>query len=454
MTARVSAKLAKPSKKPTKSSSAMELVTADGVPLLIERSDAVPLVHVQLTFSRGTVHDPVGKEGLSRLLSKMLRMGTKQLRASDVEDRVDSMGAQLSIGAGASYLGVSGVVVERNVEEFFQLIGELLTAPAFRPKDLAQQKRETLASLEQLCDDDRSLCGRHFRALAMGKHPYGRPIGGSSKSVRAVQLKDIEAQYRKLITAKDLVIGVAGPLSGERVAELCDKHFSRLPRRAPVVEHVAEPEAPKGLRIVVVDKPERTQTQVAIGTTGTHSRDRDHVPLIVANTAFGGLFSARLTQEVRVRRGLSYGASSSVGVDRARELWSMWTFPSATDAVGCIELQLKLLADYVAEGPSERELQRAKSYLIKSHAFEIDTADKRLDQRIDEIVHDLPKGYHDNFLDQVRAVDRASAHAAMAKRIRVDALAMVVVATAKDIVPALKALPGVSSVDVVPFDRI
>ena len=104
-------------------------------------------------------------------------------------------------------------------------------------------------------------------------------------------------------------------------------------------------------------------------------------------------------------------------------------------------------------GITATELRHTKSYLVNSHCFEIDTPQKRLDQRVDEELFGLPRGYHDRYLERIRAVTRAEVNDALARRLTPADLAIVLVATAKDVVPKLRALPGVASVRTVPFDR-
>jgi len=205
---------------------------------------------------------------------------------------------------------------------------------------------------------------------------------------------------------------------------------------------------------VLVDKPERTQTQIIVGTLGTHVHDPDHTALQVANVVFGGLFTARLTHEIRSVRGLSYGASSSLGHDRQRDLWSMWTFPAAKDAVKCLSLQLDLYEKWVEDGVRPSELKRAKSYLVKSHAFEIDTPQKRLDQRIEAELFGLPSDYFDAFVQRVKHVTRDDANAALRKRLSTRDLAIGVVATASELREPLSQLPDLRELRVVPFDKV
>src|SRR5262249_34669451 len=149
-------------------------------------------------------------------------------------------------------------------------------------------------------------------------------------------------------------------------------------------------------------KPVRTQTQMVIGGLGTHAHDPDHIALVVANTAFGGTFTSRLMQEIRAKRGWSYGASSLFGFDRQREAFSMWTAPSTTDAAACLTLELELLHTFREDGLTAEDLEFVKRYLVRSHAFEVDTARKRVHQRLDAALLDMPAGYHEHYLERVK----------------------------------------------------
>ncbi|HEX4353745.1 MAG TPA: pitrilysin family protein [Polyangiales bacterium] len=429
------------------------LVTEDGSLLLVEEDHALPLVHVGVILRTGSVHDPRGLEGLTRMTARMLRMGTRSMTPQQVEEKIDSLGAQLSVGCAPSYVQLGGVVVAHNLEAFVRLISELITAPAFRARDLSRAKREGVAELISACDDDRSLAARNFRSFTLGKHPYARSVVGSTGSVRAITRERVLDHYRKHFVSENVIISMAGAVEGAHAAALVERYL-RLPKGRAPKDHVPPPKLDKGRRVLIVDKPQRTQTQIIIGTLGTHTDDPDHNALLVANVVFGGLFTARLTHEVRSVRGLSYGASSSLNHDRERELWSMWTFPAAKDARQCIDLQLRLYDEWIVQGVKPAELTRAKNFLIKSHAFEIDTAQKRLDQRVERELFGLPADYHDGFVDHVRKVTRTAANEALVRRLSRRDQSIVLVATAKELKPELASLPHVRDIKVVPFDRV
>ncbi|MGH7296956.1 MAG: M16 family metallopeptidase, partial [Polyangiaceae bacterium] len=220
-----------------------------------------------------------------------------------------------------------------------------------------------------------------------------------------------------------------------------------------VPDAVPEPTMRPGRHLLLADKPERTQTQILVGTLGTSAHDEDHVPLVVANAVFGGTFTSRLMREVRSKRGWSYGASARTGVDRHRQSWVMWTFPAAEDAAPCLALTLKLMEAWVTGGVTPREISFIQRYLVRSHAFEVDTAAKRLHQALDVELLSLPADYYSSWTDRVRAVTPEAASAAVRNRIHPQDVLAVVVGTASQVLEPLKAaVPGLAAAKVVPFD--
>ncbi|MCG8556996.1 MAG: insulinase family protein [Proteobacteria bacterium] len=427
---------------------------ANGTLLLVQPSRALPLVDVELTFRTGALSDPKGLEGLTRLTARMLRRGTRKRTALAIDETIDELGARLGIETGTTRVSFNGTVLARNLEPFVALLGELITQPAFRASELASLKRQTLADLVESCDHDQVLAARHFRRYLFPGHPLGRSAAGSLTSVRAIRRAHLLDHYRAHFVAHNLMVGFAGAVSASRARELLDRHLGRIrsgprPRQLP-----RRPSVARGRRVLIVDKPERTQTQVIIGTLGVRAHDRDALALDVANTVFGGTFTSRLTNEVRSKRGWSYGASSSFGHARHRDAWSMWTFPATRDAVACIKMQLRLLERWVDKGISARELRFAQDYLAKSHAFDIDTPGKRLEEALEIELLGLPRNFGRTYVRRIREVTRSQANRALASHLSYRDLTIVVVATADELRDKLASLPGVGKLEVVPFDRV
>ena len=420
--------------------------------LLVEESNDLPLVHFTVVLRTGSAEDPDGCEGLTRLSARSLRRGTLKQDTSAIEETIDALGAELAIDTSPSFVRLSGSCIKRSLEPTLALVGELLREPSFPEPELAQLKRETQAALLELTDSDQALASIHLRRSLFRGHPYGRPSLGTRSTVARIDLDQVTARYRDGLALKPRMIGFSGSISQTEAERLVQKHLARERRAIGASAPPPEPLMPKGRHLRIVDKPERTQTQIQIGRLASHPHDADHVPLLVGNAVFGGAFTARLMRAVRSERGWSYGASSRLGIDRIRETWSMHTFPSASDAAACMELQLQLMSDWVDRGIDDSELEFAKSYLIKSHAFSIDTADKRLEQAMDVELLDLPKDYYTGFTKHVEAVTREQVNAALLRRLSVDDLVFSVVATETELGDALRAAARANSCEVVPYD--
>jgi zinc protease len=419
----------------------------------LEESHKLPLVSIVLALRTGNAHEPIGKDGIARITARMLRRGAQGLDARTIEDAIDRLGGEMAVDTGASSVAIHAQVIRRNADAFMDLLGRLLGTPTFPEDEFERLKRETLAEIDETKDHDRSLAQQAFRRAMFGAHPYGRDGAGTVTTVTSLTGADAKAHYARHFTKGNTVIGFAGDVTAADAGRFARMLTERLPDGAAVVDDVGPPPAIRDRRLIFVDKPERTQTQIVIGTQGTWPHDPDHVALSVATSIFGGTFTSRLMREVRSKRGWSYGASARASIDRQRQSFSMWTFPAADDAAPCLSLELELLETFVKDGIAQDELEFIKGYLTRSHAFEIDTAPKRLHQAIDVELLRLPSDYYSGYLEHVKAVTVAGANAAVRKRLHTGNLLVVVVGTAGDIFDAVKAaVPSLSTHAIVPFD--
>jgi zinc protease len=425
-----------------------------GALAFLEASHAVPLVSLVVALRCGSALDPAGKEGLARLTMRMLRRGCEGMTSEQIDFRIDVLGAEMAVDTSPSTVAIHAQVIARNVDAFIDLLTKLLSTPTFPEDELGRLRRETAAEIIEARDSDRAVAQKAMTRTLFEGHAYGRSAGGKTDTVERVTREDVVAFYRKILVQGNVVIGIAGDVTATRAPELARRLISSLPKGAPTPDEVPEPSMKPGRRLVVVDKPERTQTQILVGTMGTSPHDDDHVALVVANAVFGGTFTSRLMREVRSKRGWSYGASARTMIDRRRQAWIMWTFPASEDAAPCLKLTLDLMAQWIGAGVTPREVAFIQRYLIRSHAFEVDTAPKRLHQALDVELLSLPADYHTRWLERVRAVTPESAAAAVRNRIHPENVLAVVVGTAAQVLEPLKgAMPDASEVSVVPFDK-
>lgn len=421
--------------------------------LVVETSPALPLVSITASLRSGAVQDPDGKEGLSRLCARLMRRTAGGRNAEAIDERIDALGGSFGVDATHSTVAFQATVISRSLRPFADLVLEVLAKPSLSEEELERLKRETEAELVEARDNDKGLARRWFRSKSFNPHPYNRSVSGTISSIRSITRGDVLAHFTKTMTPDNVAFAFAGDIDNDAALDIVTRVRGALPAGMRPADAVDNPSMPTGRRLIVVDKPARTQTQILIGTLGTHPRDDDHFDLHVANTIFGGTFTARLMHEVRSKRGWSYGAYSSLPYDRQRRTLSLWTFPKAEDAAACIRLELDMLEEWCKNGVTKKEITWAERYLSRSNAFAVDTAAKRVALALDEIVYGLPDRYHADYVNRIRAVTVDSANEAIRRRITPSDLLIVVVGTASDILEPVKtAIGDLASVEVVPFD--
>lgn len=433
----------------------VRLPDAGGAAVLLETSRALPLVSLSIGLKTGALLDAPGKEGSTRLLSRLMRRTAGGLEPQVIDTRIDSLGAALSADVAHSTMVFQATVISRSLPAFVDLLVDVLARPGLATLELERLQRETLAELKDSLDDDRGIARRFFRRRFFGSHPYGRSVSGTPSSIPKISAADVQTVFQRSFVRDNLVFAFSGDLSAPLASQIAQQISDALPGGPAPVDNTPEPVAVPGRRLVIVDKPERTQTQILIGCLGSNARDEDHVALVVANTIFGGTFTARMTQEVRSKRGWSYGAYSNVPIDRRRQSFSMWTFPKADDAGPCLKLELEMLHELREKGVTKQELSWAKRYLVRSHCFAIDTAAKRVGLELDRALYDLPDDYYARYLERVQAVTLEQANASLRNRLSDEDLLITVVGTESKIGESVRAaVANLASSEVVAFDTV
>jgi zinc protease len=419
----------------------------------VESSSAVPLVSIVVSVRSGAIADPDGKDGVCRFAARMLRRGADGMTAQQIESAIDRLGAELSLDVGPSTVSFHGQVIRRNVEPFVELIARILGKPAFEADEIARLRRESLAELVESRDSDRALANLAFRRALFNGHPYARSAAGRPSTVSGLERDDVVAAYKKHFVRGDVVVGFAGAISEDEAKRFGGVLAGTFGEGPHVEMKPPEPVKKEGRRLVFVDKPERTQTQTLIGSLGTWPHDDDHFPLVTATAVLGGTFTSRMMREIRSKRGWSYGTSARLSIERRRHAFTMSAAPGSADCAPCVELELQLLEDFVSKGITKRELGFIKNYLVRSYAFEVDTAPKRLGQAIETDLLELPADYHTRYVDHVRDVTLESANAASGSRLSAKDVVIIVVGTASETLEAVQQkIPDLASTDVVPFD--
>lgn len=423
-----------------------------GATLLSGTRRVFPLVSVRLVFQGGAAWDPPGKEGLATLTARMLERGTRTRGHSEVIDAIETIGASFSANAGYEAIRLEGLVLTRSLDRFLSVLAEMVLEPAFSEEELETCREEMIAELALHREEDRDLGESFFRRAIYGEGPYGRFSEGTAKSLPTITREDVLQRWREGFATKRLIAAAAGDIDLAQLTAALEKHFGRLPEGAPAVRPPAVTRPLDGLEVLLVDKPERTQTQIFVGRNVVPPTHPDYLPFLLANHAFGGMFTSRLMQEVRVKRGWSYGAYSRLEMNPDGALAGAWTFPANDDTIPAIRLLLDLLGAFARDGVTAEELEAARGHLQNVLAFEVETPEQAVARRVHETLLGLPDDWTPRWLDRIEKTPLAEANAAARRVLDAGSLALTVVCTADRFRGPLQELPQVKRIRVVPFD--
>ncbi len=423
-----------------------------GCRLIVDASEDIPLVWFQIAIRGGSAGDPTGREGFTHHLFTLARRGAGALDRAALDEELDVLGASLSVSVDRDAARISALCLARNLDRVVELTADILARPRLEQEEHEKLLRETRMMLDEIRDDDSQIVARFFNRHCVPDHPYGRTVMGTEASLAQIDLAAIRGAYQRLVVPENLIIGVAGAVSPARAQALAERLVADLPGNpAPPLPAVAGPPEPGGRRILVVDKPERTQSQILLGHLGPRYGTPEALPLIAIETAFGGAFTSRLMQEIRVRRGWSYGASASLHRSRGAHWFRMQLAPSAEVTPDALDLTWSLFEDVARHGITGEELAFAKTYLGGSLPFHVATARQRVRVAVQNELFGLPEDYARTLPEQLSRLSHDEVVQAARTWLHPDKCLAVVVATAETMVPRLQALRH-DSLEVVPYD--
>lgn len=360
---------------PAKAMTIERVKSPGGIEAWVVRDSAVPLVAVDFAFDGGSDQDPAGKAGLASLAASLLDEGAGSLDSKTFQDKLERRAIELSFRTTRDALRGTLRTLKENRDEAFDALRLALNEPRFDAEAVERMRAQTLSQLRRNSTNPNDIGSRTWWAAAFPNHPYGHPTSGTVESVTAIGTDDLRGYTRRVLARDNLTIAIVGDIDLESAGKLLDSTFGALPTKAEIAKVANAAPQGMGRRIVVeLDVP---QAVITFGGPGIARNDPDFMAAYVVNHILGGgSFSSRLYTEVREKRGLAYGVSTSlVWLDHASLLLGgTATRADATaETLKIIEAEFRRLA---TEGPTQEELDKTKTYLKGSFALGLDTSSK------------------------------------------------------------------------------
>lgn len=393
-------------------------VLPNGVTVLIKPEKGVPLVAVRAVLPGGLLFEGDANNGVHQLIGRTVTAGTRTRSAEDIARLSDAMAGSVSGNAGRNSVGLRGEFLSRHLERGFELFGDCLLEPSFHDEEVSRERAQQLQAIKTREDHPSGVAFRLFNRAMYGDHPYHLDQQGELSSVEKLDGAALRATHQARLRGGSLVVSLVGEVDPARGLELCRQRFGALP--AEKAQRPAYPPVPAHTQPQLAHQvSQKAQAQVVYGFLGVTLDDPDRYPLEVLASVLAGQ-GGRLFVELRDKRSMAYSVSSfSIeGIDPGYFAVYMGTSPEKLDAaVNGIRDELEKIRETRI---TEAELDRARSYLVGSHAIGLQKNASRAAMIALDELYGLGAENHLQYEQRVLAVDAEAVRRVAQRFLRFD----------------------------------
>jgi predicted Zn-dependent peptidase len=331
-------------------------------------------ISIGVWLTRGSRHESAENGGIAHFVEHMLFKGTTSRSAEDIAQVIDSIGGQLDAFTAKEYASYYIKVLDEHLPLAIDVLSDIVMNPAFHPDDIEREKKVVLEEIKMVEDTPDDLVHELFTQGFWENHPLGRPILGRPETVESFHADLLRRYFQNAYTASNFIISAVGNLEHERVRELVEERFSRVPTQGDSAGEDAPTVVPK----ILVRNKELEQSHICLGASSYPQDHDDRYSSYVLNTLLGGSMSSRLFQNVREKRGLAYAVFS--GLSAYRDAGSFTIYAGCSnEAVGeVIDLVVEELRGVKNAPVPQAELQRAKDHLKGSLMLSLENTASRM----------------------------------------------------------------------------
>ena len=402
-----------------------EVTSPGGITAWLVEEHSIPFVALEVRFQGGASLDMPGKRGATNLMMGLLEEGAGELDSQGFARASETLAAQFGYDIGDDTASISGRFLTENRDQAVDLLRLSLIEPTFDEVSLERVRQQVLAGIRSSETDPNDIAARTFDAQTFGDHPYATALEGTVESVSALTRDDIVAAHQAVLTRDRLFVGAVGDITEEELGALLDHLLGDLPETgAPLPEKVT-PALDGSTSVVEFDTP---QSVALFAQVGMERDDDDFFAAYLLNTILGGGgFESRLMEEVRVKRGLTYGVYSYL-VPKDHAPLYMGSVSSANDRIGeAIEVIRAEWARMAEAGVTQEELDKAKALLTGAYPLRFDGNVAIAQIMVGMQMQELPIDYIATRNDKLNAVTLEDVNRVAGELLQPEGLTFVVV---------------------------
>ena len=415
-----------------------ETKLANGLRVVVVERPGLPLLAAELHVHNGAEVDPKDLAGTASMTGSLLTKGTDSMTAPQIASAIESLGGSIDSGAHWEASRATIVVMSDKAEPALKILSDVVLHPNFKQEEIDRLKNQTLDGLRVALRQPGALSQFVIGRALFADAPYGHSHTGTMETVQAIKREDILKFYQTYYVPENAALILAGNVTLEQGKKFAEQFFGEWKGSLPT-----QPVPPSGTAKewkpmnVVIDMPEAGQAAVSVARPGVKRSSPDYYAGIVANASLGSGFVSRLNREIRIKRGLSYGARSSLEARRDVGPFvatAQTKNESAAEVAKLMQIELKRLKTEPVQG---EELKSRQAVLVGSYARSLETNGGFVGKISAMITNDLPLDTINKFIPSVNAITSADV-AAFADKYFETPLSLVIVGKAADFIEPLK----------------
>jgi predicted Zn-dependent peptidase len=328
--------------------------------------------------------------------------------------------------------------LKKDVTVGLDLLSDVLLNPTFPQAEVDKMLKQRIDGLKQAKDQPQAVIQRYFERYLYDTHPYGRPVSGDENSLKNIARDDIASFYNAYYAPSQMILAAVGDFNTAEMETALREKFGQWPKKNAPTVSVPDPPDFKGKKLLLVDKPDATQTFYRIGNVGVSFTNPDWPQIDVIRTLLGGRFTSLLNSELRINSGLTYGASCFYDARKMRGPFVVATYTRNATTEQAIDMTLDILKRLHEKGITEEQLQSAKAYIKGQFPPEIETSDQLADWLTQLEFYGLDASYINNYFAKIDAMTRDDARRIIQRYFPLENLVFVLIGKTDEIKDVVK----------------
>jgi predicted Zn-dependent peptidase len=377
----------------------------NGAVVYLVEKPGLPLVSFHVLVKGGRESEPDGLAGLASMTAGLLRRGTARQTAEQFNEALDGLGGTLMSASDDQATVVNAEFLKKDFDRGLAIVADAVLHPAFPEDEVHKALARTADGLKSIKDNPGAAIGQYYDRFFFGAaHPYGRVA--DEASVDRMRRQDVVQYHDRMYVGNNLIVVVAGDFDPAEAKRRVAETFGAAPAgKAYRWAEDRPPVAGGGNRVLLVDKPDATQTYFVIAQPGVRRTTPDRVALTLVNTLFGGRFTSMINEALRINSGLSYGASARVEMNRLTGGLYISSYTKTDTTAQAIDLALEVLKRLHDQGIAAEQLASAKAYVKGTYPPQrVQTADQIANVLGEMELYGLGRDEVDGFFQRVDGV--------------------------------------------------